>query len=172
MLTHGSFVSDLFFHSLHARVCWLNSKRSYQLQNIVLHHCSLVCSVLEHYMCMCRIFEIRAQIVYHAHLSLTDSSIMKSVVKLSDKCRFTEDERLLLHVVFTYNKHPSPATIKELSQKLLVSKDKVKNWFKARRCQLSRANPLSKLPHRKSITEYFFTQTIYTSFLHELITGL
>ena len=53
--------------------------------------------------------------------------------KLSNRYRFTDDEKLLLDTVFTFNPIPDGAKIKELAEKLAVSEESVHRWFNHKR---------------------------------------
>ena len=48
---------------------------------------------------------------------------------MSDNYHFTEDEKLLLEGVFTYNQRPSLEKLQQLARKLAVTKKKIRKWF-------------------------------------------
>ena len=52
---------------------------------------------------------------------------------MSDGYRYTNDEKLLLGAVFSYNHYPDRATVQDLADKLAVSEKKVYNWFTRKR---------------------------------------
>ena len=63
---------------------------------------------------------------------------------MSGGYRFTDDEALLLEVVFSYNLYPNRATRQELADKLAVSEKKIRNWFIHKRSKIKREKTRSK----------------------------
>eukprot|EP01111_Echinosteliopsis_oligospora_P011109 TRINITY_DN3582_c0_g1_i4.p1 TRINITY_DN3582_c0_g1~~TRINITY_DN3582_c0_g1_i4.p1 ORF type:complete len:487 (+),score=74.04 TRINITY_DN3582_c0_g1_i4:50-1510(+) len=51
--------------------------------------------------------------------------------------KFSNDQVALLENVFKANAYPSRDEIKSVADQMLVSQQRVKNWFKARRCRLA-----------------------------------
>ena len=52
---------------------------------------------------------------------------------MSNRYRFTDDEKLMLDTVFTFNPRPDGAKIIELAEKLAVSEESVHRWFNHKR---------------------------------------
>ena len=55
---------------------------------------------------------------------------------MSSGYRFSNDEKLLLEAVFTYNQRPDRATLQDLANKLAVSIIKVRKWITRNRFKL------------------------------------
>ena len=81
--------------------------------------------------------------------------------KLSDKYRFTDDERLMLEAVFTYNQYPKRATLQDLAKKLVVTENKVRNWFVAKRFSLKQKAIQTRQLPRKYLIRYMNMYTLY-----------
>ena len=67
---------------------------------------------------------------------------------------FTEDERLLLEVVFKYNRYPNRATLQDLAKRLAVNENMVCNWFRAKRQNLKKKAIQTGLLPRKFLVQY------------------
>ena len=76
--------------------------------------------------------------------------------RFSDRYRFTDDEKLLLETVLTYNPYPNRETTRELAKKLAVNEKKVVNWFSHRRFALKERSLKARNSQRKSITTYMY----------------
>ena len=57
---------------------------------------------------------------------------------MSDNYHFTEDEKLLLESVFTYNQWPSIEKLQQLAKKLAVTEKKIRKWFNNKRYRVKK----------------------------------
>jgi NACalpha-BTF3-like transcription factor len=74
--------------------------------------------------------------------------------------KFSNDQVITLEQVFKSNAYPSREDIKLISEQMVVSQQRVKNWFKARRCRLAqkgefefRQNDVQVRPQRPMMNE-------------------
>ena len=83
-------------------------------------------------------------------------SVFSKRYKLSNEYHFTDDEKLLLETVFTYNRYPNRAVLQDLANKLAVSENKVRKWFSTKRFRLKqKAIQTRQLPSKLYIVTYF-----------------
>ena len=76
-------------------------------------------------------------------------SVISKKDKLLKYYQFNDDEKLLLETVFTYNQYPSPTALKDLAEKLVVSKGRVRSWFIHKRVLLRKETTQARSAQRK-----------------------